>query len=96
MHTKYVLLAFCFVRVRIVTMQTYASCMCANCTLYAHFILCTDSRTCISKGLSEVLASERSERDTLRSVQLRIGDILLLYIMVRENFVLITRKEGGA
>ena len=35
----------CFVCVHIVTMQTYASCMCANCTLYAHFILCTDSRT---------------------------------------------------
>ena len=26
-----------------------------------------------------LLESERSERDTLRSVQLRIGDILLLY-----------------
>ena len=38
------------------------------------------------------LASERSERDTLRSVQLRI-----VYIyMVRAIFVLITRKEGGA
>ena len=37
----------CFVCVHIVTMQTYASCMCANCTLYAHFILCTDSRTLI-------------------------------------------------
>ena len=35
----------CFVCVHIVTMQTYSSCMCANCTLYAHFILCTDSRT---------------------------------------------------
>ena len=42
-----------------------------------------------------LLASERSERDTLRSVQLRIAYILL-YIMVRANFVLITRKEGGA
>ena len=42
------------------------------------------------------LASERSERDTLRSVQLRIADIYILYIMVRANFVLITRKEGGA
>ena len=40
-----------------------------------------------------LLASERSERDTLRSVQLRIVDI---YIMVHANFVLITRKEGGA
>ena len=37
------------------------------------------------------LASERSERDTLRSVQLRIAD---LYSTC--NFVLITRKEGGA
>ena len=35
----------CFVCVHIVTTQTYAAgCMCANCTLYAHFILCTDSR----------------------------------------------------
>ena len=44
-------------------------------------------------------ASERSERDTLRSVQLRIADIYIyiLYIyIVRANFVLITRKEGGA
>ena len=32
--------------------------------------------------------------ETLRSVQLRIAYIL--YIMVRANFVLITRKEGGA
>ena len=40
-----------------------------------------------------LLASERSERDTLRSVQLRI---VYIYIMVRANFVLITRKEGGA
>ena len=34
----------------------------------------------------------------MRSVQLRIADILYLYIyiMVRANFVLITRKEGGA
>ena len=36
------------------------------------------------------------ERDTLRSVQLRIGYILLLYIMVRAKIFLITRKEGGA
>ena len=45
-----------------------------------------------------LLASERSERDTLRSVQLRIADIIyyFIYIMVRANFVLITRKEGGA
>ena len=41
------------------------------------------------------LARERSERDTLRSVQLRIVYIIL-YIMVRAIFVLITRKEGGA
>ena len=27
-----------------------------------------------------LLASERSERDTLRSVQLRIGDIYIMYI----------------
>ena len=32
----------------------------------------------------------KCERDTLRSVQSRIVDI------VRANFVLITRKEGGA
>ena len=63
----------------------------------------------------KLLASERSERDTLRSVQLRIADIYIIgerakrarhsqvcsienriYIMVRANFVLITRKEGGA
>ena len=45
----------------------------------------------------ELLASERSERDTLRSVQLRIADIYIYYIyIVRANFVLITRKEGGA
>ena len=43
-----------------------------------------------------LLASERSERDTLWSVQLRIGDILLLCYIVRAIFVLITRKEGGA
>ena len=42
-----------------------------------------------------LLASERSERDTLRSVQLRIGDINV-YNIVRANFVLITRREGGA
>ena len=42
-----------------------------------------------------LLASERSERDTLRSVHLRIADIYYVYI-VRANFVLITRKEGGA
>ena len=39
-----------------------------------------------------LLASERSERDTLRSVQLRIEDIYI----VRAIFVLITCKEGGA
>ena len=27
---------------------------------------------------------------------LRIADIYILYIIVRANFVLITRKEGGA
>ena len=37
------------------------------------------------------------ERDTLRSVQLRIADIYnVLYNIVRANFVLITRKVGGA
>ena len=44
-----------------------------------------------------LLASERSERDTLKYVQLRIADIYIIYIyIVRANFVLITRKEGGA
>ena len=45
-----------------------------------------------------LLASERSERDTLRSVQLRIADIYyVLYIIYSTcKFVLITRKEGGA
>ena len=46
-----------------------------------------------------LLASERSERDTLRSVQSRIADIYIIYYIlyiVRANFVLITRKEGGA
>ena len=46
-----------------------------------------------------LLASERSERDTLRFVQLRIADnyiLLLLLYIVRANFVLITSKEGGA
>ena len=42
-----------------------------------------------------LLASERSERDTLRSVQLRIL-YYYIYIIVRAIFVLITRKEGGA
>ena len=42
-----------------------------------------------------LLASERSERDTLRSVQLRIA-YYYIYIIVRAIFVLITRKEGGA
>ena len=42
-----------------------------------------------------LLASERSERDTLRSVQLRIADILYIYYSTC-NFVLITRKVGGA
>ena len=52
-----------------------------------------------SKQVSKLtlLASERSERDTLRSVQLRIADILYIYSTCkRANFVLITRKEGGA
>ena len=51
--------------------------------------------------------AKRSERDTLRSVQLRIVDIYIyiiyiyyiyIYIVraIRANFVLITRKEGGA
>ena len=47
-----------------------------------------------------LLASERSERDTLMSVQLRIADIYIIYYyilyIVRAIFVLITRKEGGA
>ena len=47
-----------------------------------------------------LLASERSEQDTLMSVQSRIADIyiIIIYILyiVRANFVLITRKEGGA
>ena len=35
--------------------------------------------------------------EALRSVQLRIADIYIyIYIIVRANFVLITRKEGGA
>ena len=42
------------------------------------------------------LASERSERDTLRSVQLRIVDIYIMVHAIRASFVLITRKEGGA
>ena len=45
-------------------------------------------------SLTFLLASERSERDTLRSVQLRIADYII--IMYMQNFVLITRKEGGA
>ena len=47
----------------------------------------------------DLLASERSERDTLRSVQLRIADIYIVIIfiyIVRAIFILITRKEGGA
>ena len=44
-----------------------------------------------------LLASERSERDTLSSVQLRIADIYIYYIyIVRAIFFLITHKEGGA
>ena len=45
-----------------------------------------------------LLASERSERDTLRSVQSRIVYIYIyIYILwYVQNFVLITRKEGGA
>ena len=44
-----------------------------------------------------LLASERSERDTLRSVQLRIVDIYIYIVRaIRANFVLITRKEGRA
>ena len=45
---------------------------------------------------SLLLASERSERDTLRSVQLRIVDIYIYSTCNTCNFVLITRKEGGA
>ena len=33
---------------------------------------------------------------TLTSIQLRIADIYYYIIIVRANFVLITRKEGGA
>ena len=43
-----------------------------------------------------LLASERSERDTLRSVQSRFADIIYYIYIVRAIFVLITRKEGGA
>ena len=51
-------------------------------------------RAGLGRGSSKsLLASERSERDTLWSVQLRIADN---NIMVRAIFVLITRKEGGA
>ena len=46
--------------------------------------------------LTYFLASEQSERDTLRSVQLRIADIYYILYIVRANFVLITHKEGGA
>ena len=47
----------------------------------------------------ELAVSLASERDTLRSVQLRIADIYIyiIYIyIVRANFVFITRKKGGA
>ena len=43
-----------------------------------------------------LLVSERSERDTLRSVQLRIADIYYNIYIVRAIFFLIIRKEGGA
>ena len=44
-----------------------------------------------------LLASERSERNTLRSVQLRIADIYIYIVRaIRAIFVLITRKVGGA
>ena len=49
-----------------------------------------------AKFLHQFLASERSERDTLRSVQSRIVYILLLLLWYVQNFILITRKEGGA
>ena len=42
-----------------------------------------------------LLAIERSERDTLRSVQLRNADIYIV-LAIRAIFVLITRKVGGA
>ena len=35
----------------------------------------------VSNAVSLLLASERSERDTLRSVQSRIADIYILYII---------------
>ena len=60
--------------------------MCSDINWYADNIICL---------LTWLLASERSERDTLRSVQLRIADILW-YIMVRAIFVLVTRKVDGA
>ena len=46
---------------------------------------------------NNIIGERANERDTLRSVQLRIADIYIyiLYI-VRAIFVLITRKEGGA
>ena len=49
-------------------------------------------------GTISLVIGQRSERDTLRSVQFRIADIyIIIYIyIVRANFVLITRKEGGA
>ena len=50
----------------------------------------------LDAGGRYLLASERSERDTLRSVQLRIVDIYIMVRAIRANFVLITRKEGGA
>ena len=53
-------------------------------------------RWCTCSMWRMLLASERSKRDTLRSVQLRIADIYILLYIVRANFVLITRKEGGA
>ena len=55
-------------------------------------ILCFITKTA---HIEQLLASKRSERDTLRSVQLRIV-YYYIYIIVRAIFVLITRKEGGA
>ena len=49
---------------------------------------------CCQAYVYYIIGERAKRRDTLLSVQLRIADIL--YIMVRANFVLITRKEGGA
>ena len=70
-------------------------------TVAYHLTLCsnkigTHNERIIDTCMLLLLASERSERDTLWSVQLRIADILSYIYIVRAIFVLITRKEGGA